>query len=178
MIVGMPRNTSAYTIASERSGANAPARELAHDRDDQRPDQHDRLGDDEQLDVPPEAAEQRGAAAPDQVPLEHDAADRGLVARKEERTARDDRRDQAEADHVEQVVAAVLGRGARVEGSPFAARGVAPGGCARPRARRTPEPRAPPTASSDLDGDRDLRPGIADLERLVEARGARPTRAA
>ena len=57
-----------------------PPGKLAHDRDDERPDQHEHLGHDEQPHVPPEAAEQRGAARPDQRPLEQHAAHERVVA--------------------------------------------------------------------------------------------------
>ncbi len=81
------RDAAEHVGVDDRERAQREERasgKLPHDRDDERPDQHEDFGDDEQLDVPPEPANQRGATRPDQVPLEHarPGRDRALAARK------------------------------------------------------------------------------------------------
>ena len=113
-----------------RSGSERAPGELAHDRDEERPDQHEDLGDDEQLDVPPEAVEQRGASSPDEVPLEQHGANARVVSRRgrTRRTATIGG-DETEPDHVEQVVAGVLGRRCGRRGAGRRRRAGGRGGC-------------------------------------------------
>ena len=66
MIAGMPRNTSVYDDRERAQRQERPAGEQPNDCDDQRPDQHDDLGDDEELDVPPEARESARCGSPDE----------------------------------------------------------------------------------------------------------------
>ena len=115
MIVGTPRNTSAYTIARNRIGRNCRPGSWRTTATTSAQIKHEDLGDDEELDVPPEPADQRGAARPDERPVEQHAAHERVVGREEERAERDHRGHEPETEHVEQIVGRVLGGDARVE---------------------------------------------------------------
>ena len=146
MIVGTPRNTSAYDDREERIGRERAARELADDRDDERPDQHEHLGHDEQLDVPPEPVDAvRSGCVQIRSQLNSTARTRAVVApaRKNAPNATISG-DEPEPEHVEQVVARRPRRrcaASRIWPSSASRAGAA--GCGRWRGRRTPGRRAP-----------------------------------
>ena len=144
------------------------AGQLAHHGDDERPHEHDHLGDEEQLDVPPEAAEQRGAARPDQVPVEHHRADETVVGGEEERAERERSRRRARSRSRRGGRRRHLRPRCARRGSARRRRGGARGGCARWRALRTRERSSAATREDDLDRECDLRAGRADHERVVE----------
>ena len=164
------RYAAEHVGVHNRDHPNRPERaagELANDCDEERPDQDEDFGDEEEPHVPQEPAEERDTVLPDQVPLEQHGTNACVVTRQEEGTRGNDGGNQPEPKHPEEVVAAVLRRGASVE-DPALIGESAGADAALDRSRAVRGNDQYRNAERELDAERDLRSGISDPQRFMK----------